>query len=183
MNQSDDKEILRLFRAIGTKESAFRRLVDQYGKRVYWHIRRMVGSHEDADDLVQEVFIKIWNKLHKFRGESGLYTWIYRIATNETLAFLKKRNKREKNLLNTASWEENIPGSSNEAFSRSEEMQDKFREALRQLPDKQRLVFNLRYFDELSYDDISAITGVTVGGLKASYHHAVKKIEKYATRH
>lgn len=178
LNHPDDKNILDLFKSSDTKELAFRLLVDKYGRKVYWSIRRLVNDHYTADDLVQEVFIKIWNKLHKFRGDSSLFTWIYRISINETLAHLKKENRR-KQVIEDRENIDLLAAESQDIFTDGEVIEQKFRKALEMLPERQRLVFNMKYFDELTYDEISEITGVSVGGLKASYHHAVKKIEKF----
>ncbi len=151
-----------------------------YQQRIYWHVRKMVIDHDDADDLTQEVFIKVHKNIESFREDSQLFTWIYRIATNECLTFLNKKRRRfflpledvSKELSNKLDTSPDISG---------EDIQKKLQKALLKLPDKQRLVFNMKYFDELPYEDISEITGTSVGALKASFHHAVKKIEDYLT--
>ncbi|CAN5397737.1 RNA polymerase sigma factor [soil metagenome] len=174
----EDQDLLEKFYQQDTKHYAFNLLVRKYQQKVYWHIRKMVIDHDDADDLVQDVFIKVWNNLGKFREDASLYTWIYRIATNECLLFLKK--KRRKFFLPIADVTAELQGKlESSPHIDGNEVQMKLQKALLTLPDKQRLVFNMKYFDELSYEDISKITGTSVGSLKASYHHAVKKIENF----
>ena len=141
----------------------------------------MVIDHDDADDVVQEVFVKIWHNLDKFKGDSGLFTWIYRIATNESLLFLRKARRKallseENNMLLMTNLE-------SDAYIDADEVQKKLNKAILQLPDKQRLVFNLKYYEELKYEQIAQITDSSVGSLKASYHHATKKIEDYLKSH
>ena len=174
----DDKELLVKLRDPETVNYGFNLLVREYQQKIYWHIRKMVIDHDDADDLVQEVFVKVWKNLNKFREDSQLYTWVYRIATNECLNFLrKKRNKFfipihdvQNELTQKLESSPHIDG---------DEIQLKLQKALIKLPDKQRLVFNMKYFDEMKYEEISEITETSVGSLKANYHHAVKKIENY----
>ncbi|MFY0626674.1 MAG: RNA polymerase sigma factor [Reichenbachiella sp.] len=152
-------------------------LIREYQERIYWHVRKMVIDHDDADDLVQDVFIKVWKNMSKFRSDSSLYTWIYRIATNECLNFLKK--KRNKFFLPI----QDIQGELEDKLECSplidgDDIQKRLQKELLKLPDKQRLVFNMKYFDEMKFSEISEITGTSVGALKASYHLAVKKIEE-----
>ena len=177
MKSYTDKEIIQLVSNPLTNEKGFNILVKHYQERIYWHIRRMVYSHDDANDIAQNTFVKIWQNLPSFRSESNLYTWIYRIATNETFDFLRKKKRyvfaaegdyRDQLKQNLA--DDNI-------FD-GNEIEKKLQKALLSLPDKQRIVFNMKYFDEMKYDEISTILGTSVGALKASYHHAVKKIEK-----
>ena len=151
-------------------------LVRKYQQKVYWLIRKMVISHDDADDLTQEVFIKVHKNIHTFRQDSQLYTWIYRIATNECLNFLQ-RKKRWFFPASDNSVEELTQKMTSSPYISGDEVQMKLQKALLQLPHKQRLVFNMRYFDELPYEEIAEITSTSVGALKASYHLAVKKIE------
>ncbi|MCK8494207.1 MULTISPECIES: RNA polymerase sigma factor [Spirosoma] len=180
-----DAELLAKYRDPSSRNYAFNLLVRQYQQKVYWHIRKMVIDHDDADDLVQETFIKVWNSLEQFRGDSQLYTWIYRIATNECLNFLNKKRRRfflpigdvEGELMEKLESNADFVTSGNEPSG--EEIQMKLQKALLKLPDKQRLVFNMKYFDDMKYEDIAEITGTSVGALKASYHLAVKKIEDY----
>jgi RNA polymerase sigma factor (sigma-70 family) len=155
-------------------------LVRTYQQRVYWHVRKMVIDHDDADDITQEVFIKIHKAIETFREDSQLFTWIYRIATNECLNFLNKKRRRFFLPIEDISIQLSSKIDSSNDIS-GDEIQKKLQKALLQLPDKQRLVFNMRYFDDLSYEDISEITNTSVGALKASYHHAAKKIEDYLT--
>lgn len=173
----EDKEILIKFRSAESKNYAFNLLVRKYQERVYWLIRKMVIDHDDADDLVQEVFIKVWKNLDKFKEASQLYTWIYRIATNECLTFLNKKRKRF--FLPVVDVEQELSSKiDNSSHIDGDEIQIKLQKALLKLPDKQRLVFNMKYYDEMKYEQIADITGTSVGSLKASYHHAVKKIEE-----
>lgn len=176
----EDSQILNDFKSEATKQAAFRQLVDKYKERVYWHARKIVVDHEDADDVTQESFIKIYRALNDFREASQLFTWIYRITTNEALNVLKKRKKREADSLDDV-FEELKNNIDADHLISGEEIQLKLQKALLQLPEKQRLVFNMKYFDDLKYDEIAEITGTSVGGLKASYHLAVKKIETYLT--
>jgi len=172
-----DKEIMDLYKS-GRQEEAFKEIVSSYSERLYWHVRHFLYSHEDTDDLVQEVFVKIWSSLHSFRGDSQLYTWIYRIATNESLNFLQKQKIRAALRFEkvTAGLEETVdenPGINGDQLQRI------LMKAVQTLPAKQRSVFVMRWFDELSYEDISEILGTSVGALKASYHFAVEKIKAY----
>ena len=145
---------------------------------MYWHIRKMVIDHDDADDLVQEVFVKVWKHIENFREDAQLYTWIYRIATNECLNFLRKKRIRLFLPIHDVQNElaEKLDSS---PYIDGDEIQLKLQKALIKLPNKQRMVFNMKYFDEMKYEEISEITGTSVGSLKANYHHAVKKIEEF----
>ncbi|CAA9250404.1 MAG: RNA polymerase ECF-type sigma factor [uncultured Adhaeribacter sp.] len=172
----EDSEILQKFLQPETRNVAFNQLIRKYQQRVYWHIRKMVIDHDDADDLTQEVFIKVWNKLADFRQDAQLYTWLYRIATNECLNFLK--SKKRKFFLPLHDLTEELSQKIDEnAGPNGDEIQLNLQKALLRLPDKQRLVFNMRYYDELKYEEISEILGTSVGALKASYHMAVKKLK------
>ena len=179
-SQITDEEILKQFRNPPTKEKAFTMLVQKYQEKLYWHIRRIVSVHDDADDVLQNVFIKIWKNLEKFKENSKLYTWLYRIATNESLTFINKRKRRSATALETEDYNLGAMLSSDPYFD-GDEIQIKLEEAIATLPEKQMLVFKMRYYEALKYDDMSEILGTSVGALKASYHHAVKKIEKYLT--
>lgn len=173
----EDKEILELFKVEGRKEYAFNLLLRKYQERLYWHVRRLTLDHEDTNDLLQNILIKVWNTLYSFREESKLYTWLYRIATNETLTFLKKKRLTSfLSLTNYSAILENKVVADTE-FDGSD-LQRSFHRSIAKLPDKQRLVFSMRYFDEMKYEEISEVLNVTVGGLKASYHHAYNKIKK-----
>ena len=157
-------------------EQVFNGIVKQYSERLYWHVRRMVGSHEDADDLLQEIFLKIWTALPSFRGEAQLYTWVWRIATNETLNFLRKEKVRA--LLRFSSADELAAQRvAADPYFNGTDAEREMAKAVARLPEKQRQVFIMRWWDELSYEEIAAITGTSVGALKASYHIAQEKIK------
>ena len=177
----EDHEILTKFFDPASRNLAFNQLVRKYQRKVYWHVRKMVVDHDDADDLTQDVFVKVWKHLSTFRQDAQLFTWIYRIATNECLSFLG--SKRRKFLLQLtdvgAELASKIEADTDLA---GDEIELKLQKAILQLPDKQRLVFNLRYYDEMPYEQMAEVTGTSVGALKASYHHAVKKVESYVTR-
>jgi len=155
----------------------FRLVVEKYSSKLYWHIRRLVILHEDADDALQNTFINAWNGLKEFRSESSIYTWLFAIATNEALAII---NKRKKNRTESLDCLESYFASSIEGNSwfDGDEAQIKLQNAILQLPEKQRIVFNLKYFNDITYEEMSQTLNTSVGALKASYHHAVKKIEK-----
>lgn len=171
-----DKEILELYRA-GHQQEAFNQIVKTYSERLYWHVRSLVCSHEDADDLVQEIYIKVWNSLPSFRGDARLYTWLYRIATNETLNFLNKQKVRA--ALNFESLTDTLERKvDDDPYFNGNEAERLLSKAIQHLPQKQKAVFCMRYYQELSYEDISEITGSSVGALKASYHFAYEKIKK-----
>jgi RNA polymerase sigma factor (sigma-70 family) len=175
--QIDDQEILQLLRESPGNQKAFAMLVRKYKERVYWHIRRMVFDHDDADDITQNTFIKVWQGLPGFRGDSSLYSWIYRIASNETFTYINALKKRQ---AFNQPFEETMDGRLTQALSPdADEMEAKLQKALLTLPEKQKLVFNLRYYDELPYEEMSKILGTSVGALKASYHLAAKKVEKF----
>ena len=178
----EDKELVQKFLNPDTRNFAYNQLVRKYQQKVYWHIRKMVIDHDDANDLTQETFIKIWKNLENFRQESQLYTWIYRIATNECLNFLSSKRRKFFLPLNDVAAElsEKIDATPTQD---GDEIQKKLQKALLKLPDKQRLVFNMRYYDDLTYEQISEIVGTSVGALKASYHLAAKKIEDFLINH
>ncbi len=176
MKDYSDKELLILFRNPDHKNYAFSEIVRKYQERLYWHIRKMVVIHEDADDLLQNTFLKAWQALENFREESQLYTWLYRIATNEVLSFLKE--KKRKYFLPLVDIEkELISGLEGNTYFDGDELELKLQKAILKLPDKQRIVFNMRYYDEMKYEEMAKILDTSVGALKASYHHAAKKIE------
>lgn len=178
MPSNSDKDILDLFKQPDHQEEAFRMLVEKYQQRVYWIIRRMVLNHEDANDILQETFIKIWNKFSSFRGESGIYSWIYRIAINETYNFIK-RKKHHRNIDDPALAEKLLENMKQDPFFDGEQARILLQRAILKLPEKQQLVFNLKYFEEMNYQEISEILKTSKGSLKASYHLAVKKIEEF----
>ncbi|MBC7743488.1 MAG: sigma-70 family RNA polymerase sigma factor [Flavobacterium sp.] len=176
--QPEDSEILQKFADLKTRNEAFNLLLKKYQQKIYWHIRRLVINHDDADDLIQEVFIKVWKNLAEFRNDSQLYTWLYRIATNESITFLNRKKLKNNVSLDEVGYDlaESLADST---YFDGDKAQMKLQKALLTLPEKQRLVFNMKYFDDLKYEEISAILGTSVGGLKASYHLAVKKVEHY----
>jgi RNA polymerase sigma-70 factor (ECF subfamily) len=161
-----------------TKEQAFRLLISEYKERLYWHIRKIVISHDDADDVLQNTFIKVFKNIHNFKQDSKLYSWMYRIATNESITFINKRAK-DKNIDIADLQIQLVSNLDNDNWFTGDEIQIILQKAIATLPQKQQLVFNMKYFDELKYDEISAILETSVGALKASYFHAVKKIEHY----
>ena len=173
----EDKELLIKIRNPETRNYGFNMLVRIYQQRIYWHIRKMVIDHDDADDVTQEVFIKVHRNIDNFREDAQLYTWIYRIATNECLSFLQRKKRRFFLPIGDVEGELSRALANSSSIS-GDEVQRKLQKALLKLPDKQRLVFNMKYFDDMSYEEISEITKTSVGALKASYHHAVKKIEE-----
>ena len=174
----DDKELLNQFNEPATKEAGYTRIIKKYQEKLYWHIRRMVIEHEDANDVLQNMFIKVWKGLDNFREDSQLYTWLYRIATNECLTFLEQKKKRS-----SVSLSDVESGLSNRLQADKDfdanKLEWKLQVAIQQLPEKQRVVFNLRYYDEMPYEKMSRVLETSEGALKASYHHAVKKIEDF----
>ncbi len=174
----DDVELLAKIRNPETRSYGFNMLVRTYQQKIYWLVRKMVIDHDDADDVTQEVFIKVHKAIDTFREDAQLYTWLYRIATNECLSFIKR--KRRRFFLPLA----DVAGEMTERIEAYEvapgdEIQKKLQKALLTLPDKQRLVFNLKYYEDMSYGQMALVTGTSEGALKASYHHAVKKIEDF----
>lgn len=169
-----DEEILTKFKDPESKEKAFRGLMHNYQERLYYHVRRYVRNHDDANDILQNTFIKVWNGLDNFRGESGLYTWLYRIAGNEAITYINKVKKRA--TIDIDQTNAHFRGESDGI--EAEEVTEKLQRAVETLPDKQKQVFIMRYYDELPYEQISQIVDTSVGALKASYHHAVRKIEE-----
>lgn len=178
MAEQEDIELLKQFSESSTKNKAFDLIVRKYQKRLYFHIRRMVIDHDDANDVLQNMLIKAYKGLENFREDAQLYTWLYRIATNESLTFIKKKKKR-----NTMSLDDMSTELSNNLSSDSEydgdAIQKKLLMAIETLPEKQKAVFNLRYYEEMKYDEMAVVLETSVGALKASYHHAVKKIEAF----
>ena len=173
-----DKELLEQFRIESTRNMAFHLLVTKYQKRVYWQVRRIIIDHDDANDVVQNVFIKVWKNLDGFKETSQLYTWLFRIATNESLTFLKQ--KRAPLYVPFESVERGLSRNlTDDNYFKADEIETKLHNAILTLPEKQRIVFNMRYYDETPYEEMSEILETSVGALKASYHHAVKKIEDF----
>lgn len=178
MNQHrNDNDIIHDVLQAETSHNAFRELIEKYQRPLYWHIRKILLNHDDTDDVLQNTFIKVWNSLTEFKQQSKLYTWLFRIATNEALTFLRNKNKRSFfNIDNlNAEWDVRLESDS---YFNGDEAELALQKAILTLPDKQRIVFNMRYYDEISYEDMAEILQTSVGALKASYHHAVKKIEK-----
>ncbi|HSB94789.1 MAG TPA: sigma-70 family RNA polymerase sigma factor [Flavitalea sp.] len=177
-----DSELLEAFRDPAKREQAFTSIIRKYQEKLYWHIRRMVVEHEDANDVLQNVFIRVWNGLANFREDAQLYTWLYRIATNESLSFLEQQKKRsavpfgdvEEGLSNKIKADKHFDAN---------KLEWKLQLAIQQLPEKQRAVFTLRYYDEMPYEEMSRVLETSEGALKASYHHAVKKIEDFILNH
>ncbi len=178
MAHYSDEELLQMYMEGDNPDYAFNLIVLKYQQALYWHVRRMVVNHEDANDVVQEAFIKAWKALKDFRGDSALFTWLYRIATNETLSFLKRRRTRYFLPLNDVEGDLAEQLESDTHYD-GDEIDRQIRLAILSLPPKQRMVFSLRYYDEMKYEDMAQVLGTSEGALKASYHHAVKKIEKY----
>lgn len=177
-----DKEIIQLFQISDKAERAFNLLLQKYQQRLYFMVRRMVVIHDDADDIMQNVWIKIWKNLSNFKEESQLYTWLYRIAANETFTFLAQKKKKGTISFEIRREEEEVFDGADrlkaDAYFDGDEIQRKLEKAIQSLPDKQKMVFQLKYYEEMKYEDMSAILGTSVGALKASYFHAVKKIEE-----
>lgn len=164
-----------------TQDIAFRQLMTLYKERLYWHIRKIVISHDDADDVLQNTFIKVYRNIDKFNAESKLFSWMYRIATNESITFINKRAKTQ-NVDITEMQYKLAESLEADVHYDGDEMQIKLQKAIAQLPQKQQLVFNMKYFDDMKYQEISDVLETSVGALKASYHHAVKKIENILTQ-
>lgn len=177
-----DTELLEQFRDPASREKAYTAIIRKYQEKLYWHLRRMVVNHDDANDVLQNVLIRVWNGLEKFREDSQLYTWLYRVATNECLTYLEQQKKRaavslsevETGLENKIRAEQNFDAN---------KLEWRLQLAIQQLPEKQRIVFQLRYYDEMPYEEMSRVLETSEGALKASYHHAVKKIEDYIKNH
>lgn len=174
MQYADDKQILIMISSSEKREEGFKHLVGKYKEKLYWHIRRMVDDHEDADDVLQNTFVKVVKSIDRFQQQSALYTWLYRIATNEALNLIQSRKNKGTESVDLLV---NVAGVMTDFDENSALFH--LKNAIGSLPDKQKIVFNLRYYDEMSYQEISDVTGTSVGALKASYHHAVKKIEEH----
>lgn len=174
----ENSELIEQLRDPAQCRQAFNKVIATYSEPLYWQIRRMVQNHDDTNDLLQNTFMKAWQNLENFRGDAKLSTWLYKIAINESISFLEKERKRqnisiddqESQIVHAIAADEHIDG---------DKLSLALREAIASLPEKQRLVFNMKYFDEMKYEDISQVLGTSVGGLKASYHLAVKKIESF----
>ena len=181
MQQYTEDELVERLRDASTVKDAFVQVVSMYSERLYWQIRKMVLSHEDANDLLQNTFMKAWMNIEYFRGDAKLSTWLYKIAINECITFLnRQRSSRQISMNDTDVFL--IEKLKSDEYFDGDELQLKLQKAIIRLPDKQRLVFNMKYYDEMKYDEMSEILGTSVGALKASYHHAVKKVEEYLAK-
>ena len=181
-NTYNEKEIVVLLQDPARQREAFARIVKEYSEQLYWQIRRLVLTHEDANDILQNTFIKAWTNIEYFRGDAKMSTWLYRIALNECLTFLNKQRASQQLSIDEAETEMMNQLESDTYFD-GDETQKIFLQAVKQLPDKQQMIFNLKYFKEMKYEEISEILGTSIGALKASYHHAVKKIESFLEKH
>ncbi len=181
MQQIPDDEILKKLQSPEQRRAAFTLIVNQYSEKLYWHIRKMALNHDDANDLLQNTFLKAWSNIDSFRGESLLSTWLYRIAINECITFLNKQRA-----LNNISIDDTdvflLERLKGDSFFDGDAVQMKLQEAILSLPEKQRIVFTMKYFDEMKYEEMSEILNTSVGALKASYHHASKKVEEFLTK-
>ena len=176
-----DEIILALLQTNLDAERGFRLLMEQHQEKLYWHVRRMVVAHEDTNDVIQNTFIKVYRSISTFKGESKLYTWLFRIATNEAITFLNQKKKKMTTSIDDTeqSMAQQLQADS---YFDSDDLELRLQCAIGLLPEKQRIVFNLRYYEEMSYDEMSGVLDTSVGALKASYHHAAKKIESYFTQ-
>lgn len=175
---NEEDHLLNLLRDSKTRDRGFRQLMHRYQEKVYWHVRRMVLDHDDANDIVQDTFMKAYKAINRFKGDSKIYTWLYRIASNEAITWLKRKKRRATHSIDN---KDLVIAQHLEAdpYFDGDQTQKLLYQAIASLPDKQQLVFNMRYFDELPYREISRILNTSEGALKASFHHAVKKIEKF----
>jgi RNA polymerase sigma factor (sigma-70 family) len=173
-----DQEIISDLKKGENQNLAFQMLVDKYKERLYWHVRKIVLDHDDTDDILQNTFVKVWKNVENFREESTLFTWLYRIATNETLTFLNSKKRRNMMPLNEVS-DFLMDNLESDPYFEGDEIQKHLQKAILTLPEKQRIVFNMKYYDDIKYNDMAEILNTSVGALKASFHHAVKKIEDY----
>ncbi|GAB7257600.1 RNA polymerase sigma factor [Polaribacter sp. OB-PA-B3] len=174
----DEIVLIEQLKNVATREAAFRELIKLYKERLYWHIRKIVVSHDDADDVLQNTFIKVYKNIDKFNQESKLFSWMYRIATNESITFINKRAK-DRNVDISEMHEQLASSLESDVYFSGDEIQIILQKAIATLPQKQQLVFNMKYFDEIKYNEMSEILETSVGALKSSYFHAVKKIESY----
>ncbi len=177
---TNEQDFIKRLRDSQTKESAFRELLQLYKERLYWHIRKIVISHDDADDVLQNTFIKVYRSIDRFKGDSKLFSWMYRIATNESITHINKNAKRQ-HISNEEYQNNAINNLTADVYFEGNDIQIKLQKAIATLPQKQQQVFNMKYFDDLKYKDMAEILDTSEGALKASYHLAVKKIENYLT--
>ena len=178
----NEKEIVVLLQDPARQREAFARIVKEYSEQLYWQIRRLVLSHDDANDILQNTFIKAWTNIEYFRGDAKMSTWLYRIALNECLTFLNKQRASQQLSIDEADTEI-VNQLESDTYFDGDETQRVFLQAVKLLPEKQQMIFNLKYFKEMKYEEISEILGTSIGALKASYHHAVKKIESFLEKH
>lgn len=181
MAAATDTDILSLYKDESTRNKSLEILIDKYQQKLYWHIRKIVIDHDDSDDVLQNTYIKIWKGLANFKEESALFTWMYRIATNESITFLNQKNKRNTTSLHPIEYQLSKDLESDQYF-KGDQIQMKLQQAILTLPEKQRIVFNMRYFDEMPYEQMSEVLETSVGALKASYHLAAKKVEEFLTK-
>ena len=174
----EDKDLLQLFKTEGQKEKAFTAIIKKYQEKLYWHARRLIIDHDYTNDVLQNMVIKVWNGLENFREDSQLYTWLYRIATNESLTFLESQKRRSAVSLSEVEGGLSNKIKADENFD-ANKLEWKLQLAIQHLPDKQRIVFNLRYYDEMPYEEMSRVLETSEGALKASYHHAAKKVQDF----
>lgn len=183
MKHYNEEEVLNGLRSGDTalRQKSFEQVVNHYSEKLYWHIRKMVLSHDDANDILQNTFIKAWLSIEFFRGDAKLSTWLYRIAINESITFLNKQRSQQNISMDddTVFLADKLES---DVYFNGDAAQLKLQKAIQTLPDKQRAVFTMRYFEETPYEEMSEIMGTSVGGLKASYHHAVKKVEEFLAR-
>ena len=182
MNNYNEKEIIALLQEPTRQREAFECIVKEYSEQLYWQIRRLVFSHDDANDILQNTFIKAWTNIDYFRGDAKMSTWLYRIALNECLTFLNKQRAANQLSIDEAD-KELLNKLESDTYFDGDDTQKIFLQAIHTLPEKQQIVFNLKYFKEMKYEEISEIVGTSIGALKASYHHAVKKIEAFLEKH
>ena len=182
MNNYNEKEIIALLQEPTRQREAFECIVKEYSEQLYWQIRRLVFSHDDANDILQNTFIKAWINIDYFRGDAKMSTWLYRIALNECLTFLNKQRAANQLSIDEAD-KELLNKLESDTYFDGDDTQKIFLQAIHTLPEKQQIVFNLKYFKEMKYEEISEILGTSIGALKASYHHAVKKIETFLEKH
>ncbi|MDH6356094.1 RNA polymerase sigma-70 factor (ECF subfamily) [Dysgonomonas sp. PH5-45] len=181
MSAFDEKALIAELKNTDTQKIAFARLVKEYSEKLYWQIRKIVLVHDDANDVLQNTFIKAWTNIDGFRGDSKLQTWLYKIAINEAISFINKQRQHTDIPLDDAD-NYMINRLESDSFFDGDAAQVKLQKAILQLPEKQRIVFNMKYFDEMKYEEMSEVLDTSVGALKASYHHAVKKIEDFLSR-
>ncbi len=174
----EEQVLVNALQSEDDREDAFRSLVSQYKQRLYWHIRKIVLDHDDADDVLQNTFIKVYKNIDSFKGQSKLYTWMYRIATNESLTFLKRKARRANTTLEEVK-ENALANLEADVYFEGDQIQLQLQKAIAELPEKQQLIFNMKYFEEHTYEELSEILDTSVGGLKSSYHIAVKKVTAF----